>query len=538
MYTQDGLWIGMTKNEAKEHICIIPRMANRHGLIAGATGTGKTVTLKVLAESFSDLGVPVFLADVKGDLASMCCPGNDTEDMQKRILKFGLDAYGFRYTSYPTCIWDVMQEGGHPLRTTISEMGPMLLASLLELNDTQSDILSIVFRIADDQQMLLLDLKDLRLMLEYVGRNLQEYTITYGNITKQSLGAISRSLVALEQQGGDKFFGEPALDIRDWMRNDNQGRGFINVLHCQKLINSPKLYATFMLWMMSELFEELPEVGDLDKPRIVFFFDEAHLLFDNASKALMSKIEQVVKLIRSKGVGIYFVTQSPRDIPDEVLSQLGNRVQHALRAYTPSDQKAVKAACQSFRANENFSTEEVITQLGVGEALISFLDEEGRPSIVEECKVLPPQSRMGTIEESERHVCLTTDGMGSRYDEPLDRESAYEILQRRFAEAAAEEQRIEEEKQRQKEEAERAKEEEKARREEERLRKEREREEEKLRKEMEREARERQKQLEREERERQKKYASVEKGLNTMMNTIGREAGKAIFRGLFGNRKR
>ena len=538
MYTQDGLWIGMTKNEAKEHICIIPRMANRHGLIAGATGTGKTVTLKVLAESFSDLGVPVFLADVKGDLASMCCPGNDTEDMQKRILKFGLDAYGFRYTSYPTCIWDVMQEGGHPLRTTISEMGPMLLASLLELNDTQSDILSIVFRIADDQQMLLLDLKDLRLMLEYVGRNLQEYTITYGNITKQSLGAISRSLVALEQQGGDKFFGEPALDIRDWMRNDNQGRGFINVLHCQKLINSPKLYATFMLWMMSELFEELPEVGDLDKPRIVFFFDEAHLLFDNASKALMSKIEQVVKLIRSKGVGIYFVTQSPRDIPDEVLSQLGNRVQHALRAYTPSDQKAVKAACQSFRANENFSTEEVITQLGVGEALISFLDEEGRPSIVEECKVLPPQSRMGTIEESERYVCLTTDGMGSRYDEPLDRESAYEILQRRFAEAAAEEQRIEEEKQRQKEEAERAKEEEKARREEERLRKEREREEEKLRKEMEREARERQKQLEREERERQKKYASVEKGLNTMMNTIGREAGKAIFRGLFGNRKR
>ena len=400
MYKDGTLWIGMTKNEAKEHICIIPKMANRHGLIAGATGTGKTITLKVLAESFSDLGVPVFLADVKGDLASMCQPGVDSEDMQKRITKFGLE--GFRYTSYPTCIWDVLQEGGHPLRTTISEMGPLLLASLLELNDTQSDILSIVFRIADDQQMLLLDLKDLRLMLEYVGRNLQEYTLIYGNITKQSLGAISRSLVALEQQGGDLFFGEPALDIRDWMRLDAQGRGYINVLHCAKLINSPKLYATFMLWMMSELFEELPEVGDPEKPKIVFFFDEAHLLFENASRPLLQKIEQVVKLIRSKGVGIYFITQSPRDIPDGVLSQLGNRVQHALRAYTPSDQKAVKAACQSFRTNPAFSTEEVITQLGVGEALISFLDADGRPSVVEECKVLPPQSRMGSIEDAER----------------------------------------------------------------------------------------------------------------------------------------
>ncbi len=525
MYKDGTLWIGMTKNEAKEHICIIPKMANRHGLIAGATGTGKTITLKVLAESFSDLGVPVFLADVKGDLASMCQPGVDSEDMQKRITKFGLE--GFRYTSYPTCIWDVLQEGGHPLRTTISEMGPLLLASLLELNDTQSDILSIVFRIADDQQMLLLDLKDLRLMLEYVGRNLQEYTLTYGNITKQSLGAISRSLVALEQQGGDLFFGEPALDIRDWMRLDAQGRGYINVLHCAKLINSPKLYATFMLWMMSELFEELPEVGDPEKPKIVFFFDEAHLLFENASRPLLQKIEQVVKLIRSKGVGIYFITQSPRDIPDGVLSQLGNRVQHALRAYTPSDQKAVKAACQSFRTNPAFSTEEVITQLGVGEALISFLDAEGRPSVVEECKVLPPQSRMGSIEDAERYACMFTDGMASKYDAAVDRESAYEILKKRFDEQAAEEQRIEEEKQRAKEEAEREKAAEKARREEE-----------KLRKELERQQRERQKQLEREERDRQKKYASVEKGLNTMMNTIGREAGKAIFRGLFGNRRR
>ena len=525
MYKDGGLWIGMTKNEAKDHICIIPKMANRHGLIAGATGTGKTITLKVLAESFSDLGVPVFLADVKGDLASMCCPGTDSEDMQKRIVKFGLD--GFAYTAYPTCIWDVLQEGGHPLRTTISDMGPMLLASLLELNDTQSDILTIIFRIADDNQMLLLDLKDLRHMLEFVGRNLQEYTLTYGNITKQSLGAISRSLVALEQQGGDRFFGEPALDIRDWMRTDSMGRGYINVLHCAKLINSPKLYATFMLWMMSELFEELPEVGDADKPKIVFFFDEAHLLFDTATKPLLQKIEQVVKLIRSKGVGIYFVTQSPKDLPDEVLSQLGNRVQHALRAYTPSDQKAVRAACQSFRANPAFSTEEVITQLGVGEALISFLDEEGRPSVVEECKVLPPQSRMGSITDMERQACLLSDGMGTKYETPVDRESAYEILQKRFDEEAEQARLEEEEKQRAKEEAERQKAEEKARREEE-----------KLRKEMEREAKERQKQLEKEEKERQKKYASVEKGLNTMMNTFGREAGKAIFRGLFGNRRR
>ena len=537
MYKDGKLWIGMSKSETKDKICIIPRMANRHGLIAGATGTGKTITLKVLAESFSDCGVPVFLADVKGDLASMCQPGTDTEDMQKRIVKFGLGE-DFRYQPYPTCIWDVLGESGHPLRTTVSEMGPLLLSAMLGLNDTQTDILTIVFKIADESQLLLLDIKDLRLMLEYVGQHTQEYTLTYGNIAKQSLGAISRSLVALEEQGGTLFFGEPALDIRDWMRTDYTGKGYINVLHCAKLIHSPKLYATFMLWMMSELFEELPEVGDMEKPRMVFFFDEAHLLFNNASRTLLQKIEQVVKLIRSKGIGIYFITQSPSDVPNEVLAQLSNRVQHALRAYTPSDQKAVKAAAQTFRANPNFSTEEVITQLGVGEALISFLDEEGRPGIVEECKVLPPQSRMGTIEDGERHVCLMQDGLGPKYDTAVDRESAYEILKKQFDEQEEEKQRAEEEKQRLKEEQEREKEEEKRRREEERLRKEKEREEEKARRERERQERELERQREKEERERKKKTAAFEKGVNSAMTTIGREMTKALFRGVMGNLKK
>ena len=529
MFKDGKLWIGQAQNETKDRVCIIPRMANRHGLISGATGTGKTITLKVLAESFSDMGVPVFLADVKGDLASMCQPGIDTEDMQKRIVKFGLE--GFEYRPYPTCIWDVLGEGGHPLRTTISQMGPLLLASLLELNETQTDILSIVFKIADDNQLLLLDLKDLRMMLEYVGQNSQEFSLRYGNIAKQSIGAISRSLITLEQQGGDKFFGEPELDIRDWMRTDYTGRGYINVLHCVRLINSPKLYATFLLWMMSELFEELPEAGDLDKPKMVFFFDEAHLLFSNANKALLQKIEQVVKLIRSKGIGIYFVTQTPSDVPDEILGQLGNKVQHALRAYTPADQKAVRAAAKSFRENPAFSTEEKITQLGTGEALISFLDEEGRPSIVEYCKVLPPQSRMGSIEDTERHTCLMQDGLGAKYDTSLDRESAYEVLTAQFEEAAEQKRLEEEEKLRQKEELERQKEEEKQRREQERL-------EEKQRREQERLQRELEKKAEKEERERKKKTAALEKGFNSAITSIGREVGRSLFRGILGSLKK
>ncbi len=505
MFYNDLLWIGVAENESQDKVCLIPKMANRHGLIAGATGTGKTITLKVMAESFSDCGVPVFLADVKGDLAGMCMQGNDSEDMQKRIAKYGLDT--FHYQAYPTCIWDVFGEKGHPLRTTISEMGPALLAELLELNQTQSDVLSIVFKVADDNQLLLTDIKDLRLMLEFVGRNAGDFTLQYGNISKQSIGAVSRSLISLEEQGGNLFFGEPGLDIRDWMRTDNTGKGYINVLHCARLINSPKLYATFMLWLMSELFEAMPEMGDAGKPRMVFFFDEAHMLFGNISKSIVQRIEQMVKLIRSKGIGIYFITQIPGDIPDEVLSQLGNRVQHALRAYTPSDQKSVKAAAQAFRQNPDFDTEEVITQLGIGEALISFMDEEGRPGVVQRCHVLPPQSRMGSIEDSERQNCLAQDGLGAKYDTAVDKESAYEVLKKRFDEEAQEEKRTAEEKQAEK------------------SRLEQEKQAEKEQKEKERKARE-------EERERQKKMSLLNKGVNSAINTLGREVTRTVFRGL------
>jgi len=453
MYNEDKIWIGQS---GEEKVCILPQMANRHGLIAGATGTGKTITLKVLAESFSDAGVPVFLADAKGDLAGMCRPGEDSENMQKRITKFGLQDI-WSYHAYPTALWDVYGEKGHPLRTTISEMGPMLLAKLMGLNDTQADILSIVFRIADDAGLLLIDMKDLRSMLTYVGDHTGDYITQYGNMTKQSIGAIVRALVNLEDQGGDLFFGEPALDIRDWFRTDENGRGWINVLAAEKLMNYPEMYGTFMLWMMSELFETLPEAGDADKPKIVFFFDEAHMLFDSASPELLQKIEQVVKLIRSKGVGIYFITQSPSDIPGEVLGQLGNRIQHALRAYTPAERKALKAAAESFRENPDFKTIDVLPVLGVGEALISVLDEEGRPGIVKQCKVLCPQSRMGAITEEERRTVIAGDAMAARYDESIDRDSAYEFLNRQAAEEQKAKEEEEQAKIREKQEEEQAK---------------------------------------------------------------------------------
>lgn len=516
MLWENLLWIGLAENAAQDKVCLLPQMANRHGLIAGATGTGKTITLKVLAESFSDCGVPVFLADVKGDLAGMCLQGTDSEDMQERIRKYGLDT--FRYQAYPTCMWDIFGEEGHPLRTTISEMGPTLLAELLELNQTQRDVLAIVFKVADDNQLLLTDIKDLRLMLEFVSRNAKEFSLEYGNISRQSVGAISRGLITLEEQGGDLFFGEPALDIRDWMRTDYTGKGYINVLHCARLIRSPKLYATFMLWMMSELFENMPEAGDAEKPRMVFFFDEAHMLFQNASKALLQRIEQMVKLIRSKGIGIYFITQTPGDIPDEVLSQLGNRVQHALRAYTPSDQKTVKAAAQSFRENADFDTEEVITQLGIGEALISFMDENGSPCVVQRCHVLPPQSRMGTIEEAERRNCMIQDGLGAKYDTAVDKESAYEILKKRFDEEEEEKQRAEAQAQAEKERLALEKQEEKERREREREERAREREAEKERRER--------------EREQKKKTAAFTRCANSAMSTLGREVTRSLFRGL------
>lgn len=428
MYQDGKILIGKA---GEKRVYIYPKMANRHGMIAGATGTGKTITLKVMAESFSDCGVPVFLADVKGDLAGMCQTGVMNESLQKRIDKMGLAEDGFGFHAYPTNFWDVYGEKGMPLRTTISEMGPLLLSQIMDLNDTQTDVLTVVFKIADDEGMLLIDTKDLKSMLQYVGENNKEYALEYGSVSRQSLSAIVRAVVALEAEGGDQFFGEPALDIRDWLCTDCNGKGFIQVLDCQKLIQNPTMYATFLLWMMSELFETLPEAGDLEKPRMVFFFDEAHMLFNNASKALLSKVEQVVKLIRSKGVGIYFITQTPKDIPDGVLSQLGNKVQHALHAYTPKEQKATKAAADSFRVNPEFDTYDTLLELGVGEALVSVLDEKGVPTMVENCKILPPQSQMGALDDSARDSHVKSGLLYIKYDQMIDRDSAYEFLQRK-----------------------------------------------------------------------------------------------------------
>ncbi len=427
MYYNGKIWIGDANGEK---VYIEPKMANRHGLIAGATGTGKTITLKVLAESFSDAGVPVFLADIKGDLAGMCRPGVNAEDMQKRIRRFGLDQCGFTYKEYPTTFWDLYGEMGIPVRTTVSEMGPVLLSKLMDLNDTQADILTIVFKIADDQDLLLLDTKDLKAMLQYVGEHADELSMQYGRIAKVSVTAILRSIVALEAQGADRFFCEPALNITDWFATGLDGRGMINVLDSRELVKDTKLYSTFLLWMLSELFDILPEVGDLDKPRMVFFFDEAHLLFKDISKALRDKIEQVVKLIRSKGVGVYFITQSPRDVPDEVLAQLGNKIQHCLHAYTPTEEKAVKAAAGSFRVNPAFDTFTALQELGVGEALVSVLDEKGIPCMTQRCKILPPQSQMGPIPDEDKKNEVLRSNLGLRYQTTYDRDSAYEFLQR------------------------------------------------------------------------------------------------------------
>lgn len=428
---------------AEQPLFLLPQMANRHGLIAGATGTGKTITMKVMAESFSDMGVPVFLADAKGDLTGMCMAGEDSENIRSRVEKFALE--DFQLKSYPTRFWDIFGEHGVPIRVTVSDMGPMLLSRLLGLTDVQSGVLNVVFRVADDHGLLLLDLKDLRAMLQYVGDNRAEFTTQYGNVSTASIGAIQRALLAFEDEGGEQFFGEPALDIRDWMRTDSDGRGFINVLHAQRLMHSPTVYSTFLLWMLTELFERLPEIGDPDKPRMIFFFDEAHLLFADAPKALVQKIVQVVKLIRSKGVGVYFISQSPSDIPDDVLAQLSNRIQHALRAYTPAEQKAVRATAKAFRENPSFDAEQVLMELGVGEALVSFLDEEGIPGMVERAKILPPQSLMGPADEGKVEKLILTDEFDLKYRENVDRESAYEILARATEELALQRQREEEE---------------------------------------------------------------------------------------------
>ena len=423
MYIKDrGLYIAHCE---KGDVSIIGKMANRHGLIAGATGTGKTVTLQVLAETFCQAGVPCFMADMKGDLSGISQAGKMSGFIEKRLTEFQIENPEFQ--SCPVRFFDVFGEYGHPMRCTISQMGPDMLARLLELNETQTGILHIVFRIADDNELLLLDMKDLRSMLDFVAKNASEFTTQYGNITPQSIGAIQRSLLALENQGGEKFFGEPAFDIQDLLSTEG-GKGVMNVLAADKLMLQPKLYSTFMLWLMSELYATLPEVGDMDLPKLVFFFDEAHMLFDGTSKAMVDKIEQVIRLIRSKGVGIYFISQSPSDIPDAILGQLGNRVQHALRAYTPKDKKAVKAAAESFRTNPAFSTEEAIQSLETGEALVSFLDEKGAPSVVERCKILFPLSQIGAINDTQRQLIIRQSRIYGKYDKAVDRESAFEVL--------------------------------------------------------------------------------------------------------------
>ena len=490
MYLRDShkLWLATGENR----IYVEPAMANRHGLIAGATGTGKTVTLKVIAESFSDMGVPVFLADIKGDLSGMCQPGSENKHIRRSIDTMGIE--NFDYVPYPVRFWDVYGKLGLPVRTTVSEMGPELLARLLGLNDTQTGVLRIVFRIADERELLLIDMKDLRSMVQYVGDNAKEFKLTYGNISPQTVGAIQRALLSLEDEGGDIFFGEPALELADWMEWEEDGRGVMNILECQELFQHPLLYSTFLLWMLSEIYEMLPEAGDLEKPKLAFFFDEAHLLFNDAPKALIEKVEQVVRLIRSKGVSVWFITQNPSDIPDSVLGQIGNRVQHALRAYTPNDQKALRAAAKSFRVNPAFNTEEALTALGVGEALVSVLDEDGVPTVVERANILPPRSSMKAVTPGTITDVVADCPLKDKYAKTEDRESAYEEL----TEQREEEEKAEK-KAREKEEKEAAK----------------------------------KKKASAKKTTTRKKSSALQKTVNSAANTIGREVGKRIVRGIF-----
>lgn len=421
--------------QAGHPIYLLPQMANRHGLVTGATGTGKTVTLQVMAEHFSAIGVPVFMSDVKGDLSGISQAGGNNPKVEARVAQLGLT--DFSYQACPVTFWDPFGETGHPVRATVSDMGPLLLGRMLNLNDTQAGVFNLVFKIADDNGLLLLDLKDLRAMLRYVGDNARDFTTEYGNVSAASIGAIQRGLLELESQGGERIFGEPMLNIADLIQTGAAGRGMVNILSADKLMQSPKTYATLLLWLLSELFENLPEAGDLDQPRLVFFFDEAHLLFNDAPDALVDKIEQVVRLIRSKGVGVYFVTQNPADVPDKVLSQLGNRVQHALRAFSPRDQKAVKAAAETMRDNPALDEESAITELGVGEALVSFLDEKGRPGVVERAFILPPQGRIGPVTPEQRQAVIAGSLVAGHYEKEVDRESAHELLKARAEQTAA-----------------------------------------------------------------------------------------------------
>lgn len=530
MYQEQKLYIGKS---GEEKVYIYPKMANRHGLIAGATGTGKTVSLRVLAESFSDCGVSVFLADAKGDLASMSLKGTGEGSVGGRVEKLGLEKEGFAYHAYPVTFWDVFGEKGLPLRTTITEMGPLLLSRILNLNDTQSDILTIIFKIADDEGLLLIDTKDLRAMLQYVSENAKELSLTYGNIAKQSLTAIIRAVITLEEAGGEQFFGEPALSIGDWIGTDCDGKGKIQILDCQKLMQSPKMYSTFLLWLMSELYETLPEAGDLPKPKMVFFFDEAHMLFDTANRALLEKIEQVVKLIRSKGVGIYFITQNPKDIPDGVLSQLGNKIQHALHAYTPGEQKGAKAAAQAFRENPEFNTYEVLQELAIGEALVSVLNEEGIPTVVKKCTMLPPQSNLGTLDDRTREEQIRGSMLYSKYNEYFDRDSAYEFLQRMNLQAQKEAEEAAAQAAAQKEEAARQKEQEKL---EAAQLKTQEKEQLRLQKEQEKEALRIQKAKEKEEEAKKKKANRVAGSVaRSAAGTVGRELGNSLGKSIGGS---
>ncbi len=497
MYLKDEHKVWLATGDVP--VYLEPSMANRHGLIAGATGTGKTVTLKVLAEAFSDMGVPVFLGDIKGDLTGMCNMGKETKHIRRSIDNMGLDKVGYDYSSYPVHFFDVYGKKGHPVRTTVSNMGPELFARLLGLNDTQSGVLRIVFRVADDEGLLLIDLKDLRAMVQYVGDNAKEYKLTYGNISSQTIGAIQRALLELEDEGGNIFFGEPDLDLRDWVDWDENGKGVMNILECQELFQHPLLYSTFLLWMLSEIYEMFPEAGDLEKPKFVFFFDEAHLLFDDAPKALLEEVERMVRLIRSKGVSVWFITQNPMDIPNSVSAQIGNRVQHGLRAYTPAEQKNLRAAANSFRTNPKFDTEETLLLLGTGEALVSVLDLKGIPTVVEKANILPPKSSMDAATDADVEAAIKASNIFGKYEKTEDRESAFEKLteireeEQKAAEKAAEEE---------------AKAKEKAKKEKEKAKK-------------------------KSSSATKKATSAFTKTVNSAANTIGREVGKKIVRGIF-----
>ncbi len=558
MLKDDRIWMAQGQNPCY----LLLKQANRHGLIAGASGTGKTVTLKVMAEGFSDAGVPVFMADVKGDVTGMAQAGEITDGLRERMDAFGIKEQEFPFQGTPCRIWDMLGGSGIPVRVTISDMGPQLLSRLLGLTEVQQGVLNIVFRVADDQQMLLIDLKDLRSMLTYVAEHAKEYETTYGRVSSQSVGAIQRALIAVEDQGGNIFFGEPNLDIMDWFECDSYGRGYVNILNATELINTPLIYSMFLLWMLSTLFERLPEVGDPDKPKLVFFFDEAHLLFNGMPKQLVDKVVQVVKLIRSKGVGVYFISQSPADIPNEVLAQLSNRVQHGLRAYTPAEQRAVKAAAASFRANPAFDTVEALQDVATGEALVSFLDESGKPSMVERARVLFPGCRMAAADAGIiRTVIANEYDLMGKYEEAVDRESAFELIEEarvaaeKAARLAAEEEaakkeaerlRIAEEKEAAAKAAAEAREAERKRiaeeKEAERLRLKAEREADRLRLKEEKEA---ERLRLKEEKEAERKEAEAKRArdrvvgniFNGVVGTIGREAGRQIARGIFGTRR-